>query len=470
MTASVSSPEWVVDRYEVFDEIASGGMATVYYGRLLGPVGFSRVVAIKRLHPHLAKDPEFVAMFIDEARMAAKIRHPHVVPMLDVVATDEHLLLVMEYVQGETLARLIRKAQANGERIPPPIAASIVVGALYGLHAAHEAKGDTGDPLGLVHRDVSPQNIVVGTDGIPRVLDFGIAKASGRLQTTREGRLKGKLAYMAPEHVRGDKKVSRAADIYAASVVFWEALTGERLFDADNDAELLEKVLSGRTSRMLAEHVGAVPDELHPVVLRGLAVDPAARYTTAHEMARDIERKTRVASAGEVSEWVEKMAGDGLAAQARKLAEIASRTDISREVESGPKSEPRPTTRESPRGPPRPRRWMLPLLAVVIAGGVLAWRHRASNVMAASAPAPTVSASAVSSADPEDGTQTLEVEVADPQSSNASSAGAHTMVRRRVRVPPRSGIVREFPGSKSQCNPPYVIDGQGVKHYKVECL
>ena len=462
----MSSPEWVVDRYQVFDEIASGGMATVYYGRLLGPVGFSRVVAIKRLHPHLAKDPEFVAMFIDEARMAAKIRHPNVVPMLDVVATDEHLLLVMEYVQGETLARLIRRAQATGEPIPPPIAASIVVGALYGLHAAHEAKGDTGEPLGLVHRDVSPQNIVVGTDGIARVLDFGIAKASGRLQTTREGRLKGKLAYMAPEHVRGDKKVSRAADIYAASVVLWEALTGERLFDADNDAELLEKVLSGRTSQMISEHTSAIPGDLQPVVLRGLAVDPAARYASAHEMARDIERKTRVASAGEVSEWVEKMAADGLAAQARKLAEIASRTDISGEVESGPKSEARPTTPRTSRG----RRWMLPLLAVVIAGGgLVAWRHRGSNATAAAAPNPVVSASAAASTDPE-GAQANDVEVDDPQSSSGSSAGSHTSVRRRVRVPPRSGIVREFPGTKSQCNPPYVIDAQGVKHYKVECL
>ncbi|HSQ66825.1 MAG TPA: serine/threonine-protein kinase [Polyangiaceae bacterium] len=467
MTASVSSPEWVVDRYQVFDEIASGGMATVYYGRLLGPVGFSRVVAIKRLHPHLAKDPEFVAMFIDEARMAAKIRHPNVVPMLDVVATDEHLLLVMEYVQGETLARLIRKAQATGEPIPPPIAASIVVGALYGLHAAHEAKGDTGEPLGLVHRDVSPQNIVVGTDGIARVLDFGIAKASGRLQTTREGRLKGKLAYMAPEHVRGDKKVSRAADIYAASVVLWEALTGERLFDADNDAELLEKVLSGRTSQMISEHTSTIPGELQPVVLRGLALDPAARYATAHEMARDIERKTRVASAGEVSEWVEKTAADGLAAQARKLAEIASRTDISGEVESGPKSEARPTTG----GPSRSRRWVLPLFAVVLAGaGVVAWRHHRSGVTAAPAPDPVASASAAASADPDDGTQTVEVEVDNPQSSNGAGAGAHTTVRRRVRVPPRSGIVREFPAAKSQCNPPYVIDAQGVKHYKVECL
>src|SRR5262245_394878 len=150
-------------------------MATVHLGRLLGPVGFSRTVAIKRLHAQFATDPEFVSMFLDEARLAARIRHPNVVPTLDVVATEGELFVVMEYVHGESLSRLIKEEARNGRRIPPRIAASLISGTLQGLHAAHEARDERGNPLNIVHRDVSPQNILVGSDGIARVLDFGVA-------------------------------------------------------------------------------------------------------------------------------------------------------------------------------------------------------------------------------------------------------------------------------------------------------
>src|SRR5437660_4078678 len=143
-----------VGRYAMHGEISSGGMATVYFGKLVGPVGFSRAVAIKRLHPHLAKDPEFVAMFLDEARLAARIRHPNVVPTLDVVALQGEIFLVMEYVQGESLSRLMRMAREARARMPPEIAAALLVQVLHGLHAAHEAKDERGAPLGLVHRDV----------------------------------------------------------------------------------------------------------------------------------------------------------------------------------------------------------------------------------------------------------------------------------------------------------------------------
>jgi len=191
----------IIGRYALFHELAAGGMATVHVGRLLGAAGFSRVVAIKRLHRHFASDPEFVSMFVDEARLAARIRHPNVVPTLDVVRTEDELFLVMEYVSGEALSRLLRATREKGVPVTPRIAVTIGAGLLHGLHAAHTAKGERGEPLEIVHRDVSPQNVIVGTDGIARVLDFGVAKARVRLQTTREGQVKGKLAYMAPEQL-----------------------------------------------------------------------------------------------------------------------------------------------------------------------------------------------------------------------------------------------------------------------------
>jgi serine/threonine-protein kinase len=208
----------MLGRYAIYEKIASGGMATVHVGRQLGHVGFARTVAIKRMHPQYAGDPEFVSMFVDEARLAARIHHPNVVPTLDVVAMDGELFLVMELIQGESLSRLIRTASSRNEHIPPAMVATMLVGVLQGLHAAHEAKSDQGEPLGIVHRDVSPHNIIVGTDGIARVLDFGVAKATGRIQTTRDGQLKGKLAYMAPEQIHGE--VTRSTDVYAAAWCF----------------------------------------------------------------------------------------------------------------------------------------------------------------------------------------------------------------------------------------------------------
>jgi serine/threonine-protein kinase len=239
------SPQ-IIGRYAIYSGIASGGMASVYFGRLLGGAGFSRTVAIKRLHPHLAEEREFLSTMIDEARMAARIHHPNVVPTLDVVATEGDLLLIMEYVRGESLARLLKTEIDDGRRVPLPIASAIAIGTLHGLHAAHEATSDRGTPLGIVHRDVSPQNILVGVDGMARVIDFGVAKAAGRLQTTRAGLVKGKIAYMAPEQLAG-REVTRSADVYAMGVVLWETLTGKRLFQGDSDAALVTQVLAGTT-------------------------------------------------------------------------------------------------------------------------------------------------------------------------------------------------------------------------------
>ena len=306
----------------MYGEIAAGGMATVHYGRLSGQAGFSRTVAIKRLHPQYAKDPEFVTMFLDEALLAARIRHPNVVSTLDVVATSEEIFLVMEYVQGESLARLMKAVRAGMTAADTRIVATIVSGVLHGLHAAHEARDEQGVPLNIVHRDVSPQNILAGVDGVARVLDFGVAKAAGRVQTTREGQLKGKIAYMAPEQLHG-APVTRQTDVYASAVVAWEGLTGKRLFQFDNEAALVTAILQGRIPPP-SEAAPHVPAAFDRVVMRGLERDASKRYATAREMAVDLEKCVGIASASEVGEWVERLAGDELLLRMSRIADIES--------------------------------------------------------------------------------------------------------------------------------------------------
>ena len=311
-----------VGRYVLYGELAAGGMATVHFGRLSGPVGFSRTVAIKRLHPQFAKDPEFVTMFLDEARLCGRIRHPNVVPTLDVVATDGEIFIVMEYVAGEAFSKLMKTAHQRQVPIPLRVAATIMSSVLHGLHSAHQTKDEHGRELGIVHRDVSPQNILVGSDGTTRVLDFGVAKAAGRIQTTRDGQVKGKIAYMPPEQLSGGV-VSRQSDIYAASVVFWEALTGRRLFDGETEALVLVRAIEGKIDppSMFNPELDRATDA---VVMRGLARNPEQRFATAREMALAIEQTIGLASPYEVGEWVENVAAEEIGRRARSIAEIES--------------------------------------------------------------------------------------------------------------------------------------------------
>ena len=254
------------------------------------------------------------------------------VPTLDVVAIEGELFLVMEYVPGESLAKLTR----NQKRRPTfRIVSAVMAGALHGLHAAHEATDERGVPLGIVHRDVSPQNILVGTDGVPKLLDFGVAKAAGRTQHTREGQIKGKLSYMPPEQLRGGN-VTRHADVYAAGIVLWEMLTGERLFYGENEGIVIAKILDGRVvppSRVimgdlmtgtLSDRSMRELDALDRVTLRALDMDPTKRYATAQEMAIDLERSIQPSTGFEVSEWVSAVAREVLATRATKVSEIES--------------------------------------------------------------------------------------------------------------------------------------------------
>lgn len=311
----------IVGRYALYGEIASGGMAVVHYGKLLGAVGFQRPVAIKRLHPQLARDPAVRDMFIDEARLASRIRHPNVVPTLDVVADGKDLLLVMEYVHGESLQQLMKLMRKRGERIPVRITLAVVSALLHGLHAAHEATTEEGEPLSVVHRDVSPQNVLVGVDGVARVLDFGIARAAVRLEHTAEGIVKGKLAYMAPEQL-GGATVDRRADVYAASVILWEMVAGRRLFVKDDGGTVMvDKLLSGRIDPPSRFAPGS-PKLLDAIVLHGLARNPDQRFATAREMALALERLGEFARPSEIGEWVEGLAADALTSRTVRLQEV----------------------------------------------------------------------------------------------------------------------------------------------------
>jgi serine/threonine-protein kinase len=316
----LSGPYIIDGRYAIYDEIASGGMATVHFGCSLGPAGLSRLVAIKRLHAHLQRETEFVTMFMDEARVAARIRHPNVAPILDVVASQREIFLVMEYVHGESLAKLFAATRSLRERMPLPVTAAILVGVLGGLHAAHEATDERGLSLRLVHRDVSPQNLIVGVDGVPRIVDFGIAKAVGRLQQTQTGEIKGKFGYMAPEQVNG-QPVTRAADVYAAGVVLWEALTGTALFKADNDVALAAQVLLGHVAPP-SRTVAGVPRVFDDIAMCALERDPAGRFATARDMARALEQNVPIASPSQVAAWVESLAGPLLRRREQRLWEI----------------------------------------------------------------------------------------------------------------------------------------------------
>lgn len=307
-------------RYAVYDKIGSGGMASVHLGKVLGSFGFSSTVAIKRLYPQMANDPQFVAMFFDEARLASRVQHPNVVRTLDVFAEAGELCLVMEYVEGESTSRLFRMALDAQKLIPIPIVVAIITGVLHGLHAAHQATDEHGELLRLVHRDVSPHNIIVGTDGVARVIDFGVAKATGRSTVSTSGQLKGKIAYMAPEQAKG-RGVTHLTDVYGASVCLWELLTSERLFEGESQGDILGRVL---------DEVVPPPSELRPelaleldaITLRGLSRNPKKRFTSARQMAMALEAAIHPATASEVGDWVVGLAGVALGERREKLRQM----------------------------------------------------------------------------------------------------------------------------------------------------
>jgi serine/threonine-protein kinase len=274
-------------RYTLLGELASGGMAKVYVGRQVGAAGFERIVAIKCCHDHLRSNRAFAEMFLDEARLAARIRHQNVVATLD-VSDGNPLYLVMEYVEGCSLSALARAARHKGRRVPLDVTLRVVSDALAGLHAAHECCGPDGERLGLVHCDVSPQNVLVGIDGSARITDFGIARATARMTLEEQSVVKGKPSYMAPEQL-GSGEVTQRADVFSAGVVLWELLTGRPLFRSADDWATMIAVLT-RPVPAPSSVEPSVPPALDAVVLRALAREPAERFASAGDFLAALER------------------------------------------------------------------------------------------------------------------------------------------------------------------------------------
>ncbi len=316
-----------IGRYELIAEIAKGGMATVLLGRLAGAGGFQRLCAIKVLHRRYAQDASFIDMLLDEARIAAMIHHPNVVPILEVGANDEHgHYLVMDYVEGVSLWELLGTF-GEPEATRWRICSRVILDALNGLDAAHTQTDDSGQPLGVVHRDISPQNILVSVDGIARVTDFGIAKAAARMSTTRAGQVKGKLAYMSPEQARGGK-VDARTDVFALGIVMWESMTGRRLFRRDTDSETYARLLQAPIPS-LERFAPGIPESIDAICQHALTRDVPNRFRSAGAMAEALENAARahgmLADAREVSSWI----------RDQFAPELAARRDAIRAVSSG---------------------------------------------------------------------------------------------------------------------------------------
>lgn len=378
-------PPQRLGRYELLAPLGSGGAATVYLARVRGVGGFEREVAIKVLHPHLREEPQCVADFLREARLAARIRHPHVVPVIDVGESASGVFLVMDYVEGVSLAKLAQRAIARSLQVSEPLLLRLVCDVLSGLHAAHELRGSDGRTLGLVHRDVSPQNVLVATNGQALLADFGIAKLTQGTSHTSGNLVKGKLPYMAPEQIRGFP-LDRRSDVWAAGMLLWELLVGERVHAGTAEPELLFRLCTEDVPP-LAHRRPDLPAGLIAAVTRATALDPAQRWSTAEAFSDALAKAGPLAEHKAVARFLREVAGAELARQdeARRTALAVS----SERVPLPPSAPPR-----------RALHWALGTVVVAgaVVGLVLARRPSAETPVPRSSAPPVVNTLAPPSA------------------------------------------------------------------------
>jgi serine/threonine protein kinase len=275
--------------YELIRKLATGGMGEVYLAKQRGPVAFSRDVVLKKLHPSFTSDPQFVKMFLNEAQLAANLNHPNIIHIYELFEDDGYII-AMEYVRGGTALSLLRAAAHDGQAVPYGPAIRIAIGVCEALHYAYTSPGDDGVPRHVIHRDVSPSNILVGYDGHIKLADFGVAKALDT-NVTQGNSIKGKYGYLSPEQIRC-KPLDQRSDIFALGVVLWEMTVGQPLFQRENEVAMMYSVVEEPTPRPSERHPGFPPD-LEAVIMKALARDREDRYTDAHELVTDLRRVAR---------------------------------------------------------------------------------------------------------------------------------------------------------------------------------
>lgn len=369
--AELLAPGARVGRYYLLRRLAIGGMAELHLACAEGVAGFQKVVVLKHVLPHLVEDPDFVQLLLNEARLAATLDHPNIVQVTDIGEADGDYFFVMEYLHGRNAREILREA-ANRGGLPMEVALAIAIAAASGLHHAHAATDLSGAPLGLVHRDVSPANLLVSYDGAVKLTDFGIAKAVARSTETIGGAVKGKIGYMSPEQCRGEA-IDQRSDLFALGVVLFELTTCERLFYADNDFAILNRVMNGRFD-LPSDRIPDYPPQLEKIVVRALASDPDERYSSAEEVRSDLEafvydQRLRC-TAATVEAWMTEAFGrppyprveltDGPGASSPAVPTLVT-----------PLEElPTVVTTRDPVEPPRRAGWIWPLAAVGAAAAI----------------------------------------------------------------------------------------------------
>lgn len=275
-------------KYRILRLLATGGMGEVFLARQEGPAGFAKTVVVKRILQHLAHDQSFTEMFLNEARLAALLTHPNIVQIFELAEDGGSWFIAMEYVHGRSLRAIKDRLLGRREVVAPALAARLCSQALQGLHYAHTLTDDAGQPLGIVHRDVSPENVLIGFAGAVKLLDFGIAKAGNTFSQTRTGTLKGKCAYMAPEQLRGNGRVDPRTDLYAMGVLLYEMVTGALPFLEESDVKTIEAIVERDPKEARARNPN-LPPAMNDIIMRALSKDPAARFASAQDMADALE-------------------------------------------------------------------------------------------------------------------------------------------------------------------------------------
>jgi serine/threonine protein kinase len=508
-----------VGRYRILTELGRGGMATVYLVVAHGPGGVNKLVVLKALLPELASEPESLTMFLDEARLAAQLNHPNVVQTYEVGSEADRHVIVMEYLEGQALSSIIKRAELRGEPLPQKLHLHVIMNALEGLEYAHGLRAYDGSSLELVHRDISPHNVFVTYDGQVKVLDFGIAKANSSSTHTATGVIKGKIAYMAPEQITGEA-VDRRADVYSVGCMLWAAATGKKLWRDVPDVHIMRNVMRGEIPTPGSASVGC-DDELNHLVMRALAWKVEDRYQTALELQQDLEAYTERFSTQvkqkDLAHYVSELFAD-TRAEVRALVErrltLASTEEsssgaaamvVSQSYEDGVKVDEQsgtwqPTTSQAAARQKRKTTWPLALAAgaVAVVGAVHFLDARARH---AEAPTPSTHALAPSGAT---GSPLVAGAVATGAPSVAALASAATHVARppadaSTKVPadsdadsalgaparkrprqsaagralrsakPAAVVQTKTPDKKPACDEPFYLGPDGLRRIRPEC-